>query len=157
MATTMLFLISTSVNYMSKTDDPWFLATDSSYDGGTYGSNDIVPVVGCTTQREYCNPKKEGPHNCVEFHQDYETQEADFMAAWNKTEEQEYLRPLAMTLHHFGAQGIGAFFEAGNVPNLLARYTLRLPPVTFHPAYALPSDQWQDEMVYLSQANFAAI
>lgn len=48
------------------------------------------------------------------------------------------------------------------MPNLLARKTLRLPPVTHQPSFAnqtktLSSDQWQDEMVYLSQSNFAAI
>ncbi|KAF1925396.1 uncharacterized protein M421DRAFT_94681 [Didymella exigua CBS 183.55] len=162
MATTMLFLVSTSINYVSKTDDPWFLANNTDAQGLVYVSNDIVSVVGCTTRREYCNPKKEGPNNCVQVYSDYTEQERDFEAAWDNPEHRKHLRALVMTLHQFGAQSIGAFFEARNVPNLLARQTLRLPPVTFKPAYAnqtkaLPSDQWQDEMVYLSQANFAAM
>ena len=89
-------------------------------------------------------------------------QDTKFRTAWEKSEDRKYLRPLAQTLHQFGAGGIGAFFEARNVPNLLARQTLKFPPVTWRPTSAvqtraLPPNQWQEEMIYLSQANFAAM
>lgn len=100
--------------------------------------------------------------HCTQVYQSYREQEDDFKAAWDSSKDQNHLRPLAMTLHQFGAQGIGAFCEARAVPNLLARKTLRLPPVTFRNPFAnqtkpLPLNQWQDEMIYLSQANFAAM
>ncbi|KAJ8112333.1 hypothetical protein OPT61_g5273 [Boeremia exigua] len=160
-STTMLFLHSSSVNYMNRTDDPWFSATNLQ-DNGMYGSDETVSVVGCTTEREYCNLLRLPSEGCVQVYQDYGKQEADFNASWPDPEDRKYLRPIAMTLHQFGAESIGAFFGARNVPNLLARQTLRLPPVTYQPTYAnqtkpLPSYQWQEEILYLSQANFAAI
>ncbi|KAH6618503.1 hypothetical protein C7974DRAFT_415876 [Boeremia exigua] len=157
-STTMLFLVSSFVNYLNKTDDPWFSATKLGING-TYSSDQVVSVIGCTTKREYCNPQS---GNCVQVYQKYDKQEAAFERAWSDEKDREHLRPIAMTLHQFGAESIGAFFGARNVPNLLARQTLRLPPVTYTPVHAnqtkaLPSDQWQKEMVYLSQANFAAM
>jgi hypothetical protein len=146
---------------MNKTEDPWFSATELNKDG-TYASDDIVSVVGCATQREYCNPDRPRSSGCIQEFQPIEAQEAAFRAAWQDPEDRKYLRPLAMTLHQFGAGSIGAFFEARNVPNLLARHTLTFPPVTYShtsaiQTKALPHDQWQDEMIYLSQANFASM
>lgn len=127
-----------------------------------YQSDQIVSAVGCATERQYCNPLLSGPDSCVQEFQPAKDRESDLKTAWTATNDRKYLRALAMALHQFGAGGIGAFFEARNVPNLLARQTLKFPPVTWSKTWAvqsrqLPPDQWQDEMIYLSQANFAAI
>ena len=160
-STTMLFLVSSSVSHTSRIDDLWFSAT-RLIDNNFFGSDHVVSVVGCATERLYCNPAHQSSENCVYEFQPRDEQEAKFRKAWKNPDDRKYLRPLAMTLHQFGAGGIGAFFEARNVPNLLARQTLKFPPVTYNKTWAvqtrkLPQDQWQEEIIYLSQANFAAM
>lgn len=98
----MLFLVSSLVNHINRTEDPWFSATKLN-DDGTYASDDAVSVIGCATQREYCNPNRPHSSGCIQEFQPITNQESDLRTAWEGAEDRKYLRPLAMTLHQFGA------------------------------------------------------
>jgi hypothetical protein len=161
--TTLLFLVPKNIAYLDRTEDPWFSATttDKLYGGRLYESDQSASVLGCVTKRRVCNPDLPSSIGCVDTYS-RNMSNAGIERAWPDAQERMWLRPLAAVAHSFGSGGIASFFDAMSVPNLLARQTL--VPSTFFANFSrtlqvakLPSDQWQREIEYISQANLAAM
>jgi hypothetical protein len=164
--TTLLFLVPKNIAYLGRTEDPWFSATtitDHVYGVPLYGSDQPASVLGCVTERMVCNPDLPASIGCVNtFSRNMSY--AGIERAWPNAQDRIWLRPLAVVAHSFGSAGTVSSFDAKGVPNLLARQTLvpskfKLLPNVSRALQAanLPSDQWQREIEYVSQANLAAM
>ncbi|KAJ4320783.1 hypothetical protein N0V94_003195 [Neodidymelliopsis sp. IMI 364377] len=147
--------------YLNRTEDPWFAATTPATGElkGWYLPNEPATVLGCTSERIYCNPNQQNASGCLNL---WESGEDDFQKAWPDPEDRLALRPLSVILQQFGAAGLKSYFDAKSVSSLLARQTL-YPLDFWNTNYttvqtkALPSDQWQKELEYVGQATLSAI
>lgn len=160
--TILLFMVPTNIHYLNQTVDPWFSATtpDNTYVETLYTPDQPASVIGCVTERTWCNPDLPASIGCLKAFSS--TIEQDIRKAWPEEDDRRWLRPLATIIESLGSGRIDAFYQARSVPNLLARQTL-LPWIPFVDTPAalqtkvLPSDQWQKEIEYVSQANLAAM
>ncbi|KAF2629796.1 hypothetical protein BU25DRAFT_274351 [Macroventuria anomochaeta] len=157
--TSLYFLVPSGVAYMNRTDDPWFSATTTSDRAGTwYIPDEPAAVLGCVSERTFCNPELPAPEGCLDL---YVSGEASFRRVFPNPQDRMSLRPLSIVLQTYGAGGMQSFFTARSVPTLLARQTL----FPYNPRYnytaiqtkVLPSNQWQKEMEYVGQATLAAM
>ncbi|KAH7084584.1 hypothetical protein FB567DRAFT_400442, partial [Paraphoma chrysanthemicola] len=158
--TTLLFLMAKQIFYLNETADPWFAAT-RRFDNGSalIAPDEPGAVLGCATERKYCNPKLPASVGCVNAFSN--TLEQDFSKAWPDARDRMRLRAMSMIVHQFGSSDLAPFFTAKSVPNLLARQTL-MPSALLvdYPTIqtrSLPSNQWQREIEYITQANLAAL
>ena len=149
------------MSYVNQTDDPWFSAhrqVESPTDEGIPGSflaDEPASVLGCASSRLFCNPDLPSESGCMNTLGDASNLEivGNLSRIWPDADNQATLLPLALILHQFDAQDIGALYLARGVPNLLARTTV------FANAQrkALPDNQWQLELEFTSQAMLAAM
>jgi hypothetical protein len=161
--TTLLFLVASGMVYVNKTDDPWFSAhrqvdysrTNLTEDSaGPFLADEPATVLGCTSSRLFCNPNVSSDSGCMNAlgASDLELL-SNFTRIWPDANDQATLLPLALILHQFDAQDIGALYQARAVSNLLARFTIAANAQR----KALPVNQWQLEMEFVSQAMLAAM
>lgn len=156
---TLYFLVPSGIAYMNRTDDLWFSANKVLNKASPYYVPDeSAAVLGCVSKRTFCNPKLPASRGCLDL---YASGEAEFRRVFPDPQDRMSLRPLSIVLQQYGAGGMEAFFMAKSVPTLLARQTLLLlNPLRHYTALqtkALPSNQWQKEMEYVSQATLAAM
>jgi hypothetical protein len=87
--------------------------------------------------------------------------EEEFVRAFPDAQDRMALRPLSIRLMQYSAGGIHSLYISKSVPSLLAQKTLAnaspLQPYQAVQTKPLPSDQWQKEIEYVSQATLAAI
>lgn len=158
---TLFFLVSSGIAYVNKTTDPWFSATQNISVGTEYTyyvPDEPATVVGCASERRFCNPRLPASEGCLDL---YASGEAEFAKIFPDAKEREFLRPLSQRLQQYGATGMYAFHMGKSVPSLLARQTLDLlhPSDPFQAVQTkpLPPDQWQQEMEYTNQATLSAM
>ncbi|KZM18820.1 uncharacterized protein EKO05_0006517 [Ascochyta rabiei] len=161
--TTLFFLVSSSIMYLNQTQDPWFSATTKlSYPNSTvewYIPDEPATVLGCVSDRIYCNPRVPSSIGCINL---FTSTEDDFRRAWPDARDRLALRPLSVSIQQAGAAGLSPYFQAKSVPTLLSRQTL-LPisgsfsRFTTVQTKALPPTQWQKEIEYLGQTTLAAM
>jgi hypothetical protein len=158
-STTLYFLVPSRVAYMNRTDDPWFSATTTSQRaGGYYIPDEPAAVLGCISERTFCNSELPASEGCLNL---FVSGESEFRRIFPDPKHRRFLRPLSVVLQQYGAGGMYTFFTAKSVPNLLARQTLQpYSPRNIYTALqtkVLPSNQWQKEMEYIGQATLAAM
>lgn len=153
--------MSSGIVYLNHTDDPWFSATTAANFGESlsyYTPDEPATVVGCASERKFCNPRLPASEGCLDL---YASGEKEFARIFPDAGEREILRPLSQRLLQYGASGMYAFHMGKSVPSLLARQTLDLLSPTY-PYQAvqtkpLPSNHWQKEMEFTNQATLAAM
>jgi hypothetical protein len=161
----LYFLVPSGVGYLNSTNDPWFSATTEANLGtGNIGSlsgyipDEPATVLGCAASRTICNPKLPAAEGCVEL---WSTGEKEFVRVFPDAQDRLALRPLLIRLTQYSASGIHSLYMSQGVPNLLARETLySLSPRRPYQAVQtkpFPSDQWQKEIEYVTQATLAAM
>ncbi|KAJ8112330.1 hypothetical protein OPT61_g5274 [Boeremia exigua] len=155
----LYFMVPSGVKYLNRTDDPWFSATTKVSETSTYYIPDEpATVVGCVTERKFCNPKLPAEEGCLDL---YSSREDAFVRIFPDPKDRLFLRPLSIVLQQYGADGMFGLFQAKSVPSLLARETLYLNnPMDNYTAIQmkpLPSDQWQKEIEYVNQATLSTI
>jgi hypothetical protein len=161
----LYFLVPSGVGYLNSTNDPWFSATtEASFGTGTHGSlsgyipDEPATVLGCAASRKICNPKLPAAEGCIEL---WSTGEKEFVRMFPDAQDRLALRPLFIRLTQYSASGIHSLYMSKGVPNLLARETLEVlsprRPYQAVQTKPFPSDQWQKEIEYVSQATLAAM
>jgi hypothetical protein len=156
----LYFLVPSGVGYMNSTNDPWFSATTKQELGSFswYIPDEPATVLGCAASRKICNPKLPVAEGCLDL---WSSGEKDFERVFPDAQDRMALRPLSIRLMQYSAGGIHALYMSKSVPNLLARETLEnmspLYPIQAVQTKPLPSDQWQKEIEYATQATLAAM
>lgn len=164
-------LDASQVVYAQSTEDPWFSATTQIQDdeglgealGGVasqlYFADAPANVLGCVTERFYCNPSLPSSVGCIDsfgyirgLNRSYEMDGADTIPLiWPDTKDQSVMRPFLTTL------SMGVTLDSMHViptsPTLLARRTL----FGFIQMEQLPMDQWQIEQEHLFKVSLAQI
>jgi hypothetical protein len=160
----LLFLDASEVVYANKTEDPWFSATSlfdnsslaSSANGSHYFvADEPVGVLGCVTQRSYCNPNLPEIVGCIDGFAVISGQYSldPFKSAWPDANDQSAMRAFVAALSNQGAGLLDAYYAIPNSPTLLSRSTIFLNMQVA----TIPKDRWQDEREYLYKASLAAI
>lgn len=161
-AVSLLFLDASEVIYVNKTEDPWFSATtlfdnsssDSSTDGtGPFVADEPVGVMGCVTQRLYCNPNLPEDVGCIDGFaiDDHQSSLDLFQSVWPDANDQSVMHGFVNTLNNQGLLDDHYFMPSS--PTLLSRSTLAFNLQLA----AIPKDRWQDEREHLYKASLAAI
>lgn len=160
--TTLLVLVASGMAYVNMTDDPWFSAHRQVDPGmnftedfaGFYLADEPANVLGCTSSRLFCNPNLPSDSGCMNALGASNLELlTNFTRIWPDADDQATLLPLAQILNQFDASDIGVLYQARAVSNLLARFTIAANAQR----KALPVNQWQLEMEYVSQAMLAAM
>jgi hypothetical protein len=161
---TLLFLDASEVVYLNKTEDPWFSATssfdDSSLASSANGSrsyfvaDEPVGVLGCVTQKSYCNPNLPENVGCIDGFAlvDGKYPLDPFKRAWPDANDQSAMRAFVAALSNQGAGLLDVYYAIPNSPTLLSRSTILGNMQTA----IIPKDRWQDEREYLYKASLAA-
>ncbi|ENI08048.1 hypothetical protein COCC4DRAFT_20941 [Bipolaris maydis ATCC 48331] len=160
-AVSLVFLDASEILYVNKTEDPWFSATTPfdnslaiSMDGpGFFIANEPVGVIGCVTQRLYCNPTLPENVGCIDGFAISNRQSwwDLFKSAWPDANDRSAMNAFVYAL---GTQAmLDDYYFMPSLPTLLSRSTvqgnLQLA--------VIPKDRWQDEREYLYNASLAAI
>ena len=153
----LYFLVPSGVAYVNSTNDPWFSATTGT-GLGRYRPDEPATVLGCASSLKFCNPKLPAAEGCIEL---WSTGEKEFVRMFPDAQDRLALRPLFIRLTQYSASGIHSLYMSKGVPNLLARETLEVlsprRPYQAVQTKPFPSDQWQKEIEYVSQATLAAM
>lgn len=160
----LLFLDSSEVVYVKKTEDPWFSATslfNSSFLVSSANSRDFfvadepVGILGCVTQRLYCNPNLPENVGCIDGFAALNEQSSSglFKSAWPNANDQSAMRALVAALGIQGAGLLDYYYNIPHSPTLLSRSTI-LGNIQ---VAAIPKDRWQEEREYLYKASLAGI
>jgi hypothetical protein len=161
--TSIIFLDPSETIYMNKTNDPWFSATTpyvSDGDEYTPDSFSFVAdmsggVLGCVTQRIYCNPHIRNMSVCIDAFglTDLNGNEDEYLSgAWPNREEQDAIRPILHALSTGVVGNIDQLYEMSGVSALWSRATLYKNLQTA----ALPNNQWQLEREHIFKASLVA-
>jgi hypothetical protein len=160
--TSLLFLESSGVLYINRTEDPWFAATTA----GTMNvaiqeavsglqefhvANEPAGVLGCATQRFYCNPELPEDKRCVNILGPYDL--GLLSKLWPNEADQAILRGTIAPIHIDAASHPEVFYLASSLPTLLTRFTLLGPWQTD----TIPSNKWQQEMEYIFQGTLTSL
>ncbi|XP_014559796.1 hypothetical protein COCVIDRAFT_35075 [Bipolaris victoriae FI3] len=158
----LLFLDASGLFYVNKTEDPWFSATSlfdnsslaSSANGtGPFVADEPVGVLGCATQRLYCNPNLPENVGCIDGFAvgDHQSSLDLFKSAWPDANDQSVMHAFVASL---GIKGLlDDYYAIPSSPTLLSRSTLMYNVQVA----AIPKDRWQDEREHLYKASLAAI
>ncbi|KAF2491600.1 hypothetical protein BU16DRAFT_468495 [Lophium mytilinum] len=158
----LLFLESSGILYMDKTDDPWFAATTLGTMNADireenpgldqyFVANEPAGVLGCATQRFYCNPELQDGKRCVIS---LEQSNLDLLSElWPDEKEQAILGGTIAPIHVGTSAYPETFYVGAGLPVLLTRFTL-LGPWQTNP---IPSNRWQQEMEHSFQATLASL
>jgi hypothetical protein len=165
-AVSLLFLDASEVAYFNKTEDPWFSATTSSFENSSLASNtngsksffvsdEPVSVLGCVTQRLYCNPNLPENVGCVDGFAIASGRSSldSLKIAWPDANDQSAMRAFMAALNYGGAGLLDIYYITPNSPTLLSRSTI----INGLQIAVIPKDRWQDEREYLYKASLAAI
>jgi hypothetical protein len=161
----VLLLDASGVVYGHPTEDPWFSATTlASQNFLPTGSNNSEyflsdppgGILGCVTQRTYCNPDLPDSIGCIDGFtgQHVGGNEKDGLSVvWQDADDQSAIRAILSVLDQQGAGFADLVYGMPAAPTLLARNTL----YSSLQGVALPTDQWKIEREYLFRANLAAM
>ncbi|OAG01385.1 uncharacterized protein CC84DRAFT_190654 [Paraphaeosphaeria sporulosa] len=156
----LLFLDATEVVYAVRTEDPWFSATtrvsksNSSASGSHFVADEPVGVLGCVTERSYCNPALPVNVGCIDGFSIIGGDPFDSLArAWPDTTDQSTIRAFIAALSNQGAGLLDIYYAIPNSPSLLSRNTIMGNMQTA----AIPKHRWQEEREHLYKASLAAI
>ncbi|KAF3038648.1 hypothetical protein E8E12_005459 [Didymella heteroderae] len=162
----LLFLDTDLILYDHRTDDPWFSATTLVRDAianiskvskeasthNQYFPDEPVGVLGCATQRFFCNPDMPDTECINSLHQNKSV--LAIQRAWPDPRDQRQVYPILAATYQFG-MGKGqpdAFYQLTGAPVLLARNTMLANEQTAR----LPSNQWQLEREHIFTTTLAA-
>jgi hypothetical protein len=168
---TLHLLDAPGVLYAHSVEDPWLSATtptqdvfgegDESFTKGDIGSHLYYPdvpanVLGCTTERSYCNPSLPSSIGCIDSrgrlpNSDRDDDTHDVSSLWPDLRDSSFFRPLLGTLSM--GTNLDSLHVIPTEPTLLARRTL-YASLQMAP---LPSDQWQIEQEQSFKAGLAQI
>lgn len=144
----LLFLDASEVLYSNKTYDPWFSATTNVPDG--FVADEPVGILGCVTQRRYCNPNLPGDIGCsIYLSTDID---AEIERSWPDASDQSVMRGLLAALNEMVFELLVAYYHP-DLPSLLSRSTI----VYNQQRATIPKDRWQDEREHLYKASLAGI
>lgn len=163
----LLFLDTDLILYDHRTDDPWFSATTLvrdaianiskvSKESSTYYQyfpDEPVGVLGCATQRFFCNPDMPDTECVNSLHRNKSVLAIE--RAWPNPRDQQQVYPILAATYQFG-MGKGqpdAFYQLTGAPVLLARNTMLENTQTA----ILPSSQWQLEREHIFTTTLAAL
>lgn len=153
---TLLFLEASGIMYLNKTEDPLFLATKMPSklppDGTRfYVADRPAGVLGCATQKIFCNPLLPEQPRCVSIDQ---IVSGDLLSKiWADPADFAAMYSLVTTMAGIYAAYPINFYAAPGLPSLKARFTL-VPPLQTE---ALPPNKWQEETEYTFQASLASL
>ncbi|KAH8696936.1 hypothetical protein GQ44DRAFT_733494 [Phaeosphaeriaceae sp. PMI808] len=148
----LLFLDASDVINRNKTEDPWFAATTRGpYDGiKVYVADEPSGVLGCATQRFWCNPQLPEDTRCINF---FEAGGMDHLSKlWADPVDRAIVRGAMAPLNNKQSSLLEAFYRIPGLPSLLSRVTL-IGPFQLD---EIPSNRWQSEIEYTFQAGLAA-
>lgn len=164
-AVSLIFLDASEILYANKTGDPWFsastpfdnsLLTSSPTNRRSYFVPDEpVGVLGCVTQRSYCNPNIPKDVGCINGFAVVGGQNSSELLkrAWSDVNDQSAMRAFVAALSNAGAGFLDTFYALPNLPTLISRSTILGNMQTA----IIPKDRWQDEREHLYKASLAAI
>ncbi|KAH9879753.1 hypothetical protein J1614_001776 [Plenodomus biglobosus] len=162
---TLVFLDASELVYANKTEDPWFSATSvvdnnhlaSSANGSRsyFVADEPVGVLGCVTQRSYCNPNLPEDVGYIDGFAIIDDQYPldPFKRVWPDANDQSAMRAWVAALSNQGAGLLDVYYTIPNSPTLLSRSTILANMQTS----VIPKDRWQDEREHLYKASLAAI
>ena len=160
-----------TILYAQPTEDPWFSATTRVTDDNgapvktsllgdmiseVYFSDFTGNVLGCATERLYCNPSLPSSASCIDsdgrLSNSTRSRKSDGISSlWPDPKEQSTFRSLLTTSST--AMELESKHLIPTLPTLLARNTL----MKNTQIVLLPVDQWQIEQEYLFNSNLAQI
>lgn len=152
---------SSNVKYLHRVEDPWIAATTSikappsiqSVIGITeyFVADDPVAVLGCATQKSYCNPTLLDSQQCMDNYSANASQA--FTNLWQDPKEQAEMRALYAMLNAQSSSRPDVFYAASSLPSLITRFSL---DGAVQPD-AIPKNRWHEEVEYMFQANLVAM
>lgn len=140
--------------------DPWFSATTplSTYiaveDGedSFYVPDEPASAVACATTTYVCNPRLPAESRCVTtFHKP--TFRESLALLWTNDNDRAGVQGSIGFLFDERIFNADSFYNIANLPTLQSQFSLTQPVYQD----AMPSDQWQKEMVYVFQAGLASL
>lgn len=155
-AVSLVFLDASEILYANKTSDPWFSASTPFDNRKSYlVSDEPAGVLGCVTQRSYCNPNIPKDVGCIDGFAVVDGRNSSelFKRAWTDVSDQSVMRAFVAALSNGGAGFLDAFYVLPNLPTLLSRSTILGNMQTA----IIPKDRWQDEREHLYKTSLAAI
>ena len=153
----LIFLDSSEILYTNKTEDPWFSATTerpsnhSAVVGADFVPDEPVGVLGCSTERLYCNPKLPQSVGCIDsLNIDPSNLSSSLKRAWPDENHESIMRAFLSTLAY---RSMEIFYDLPNSPSLLSRNTIVMGLQTA----TIPKNRWQEEREYLYKTNLAFV